>query len=234
MPSTDSIATFTRDGKPAALKSLLLVVFFGPIAFFTGERIAGILGTSVPVAQTIGVVVPTGVVVLLAAYFGGSGTVAFHDGRIETKRRTVAYGDVAVAVREEQFSDRLFGTATFRLFIPDGTSLTLRSVNDPDAVGRLLAEHLTVPAQQGSQPSDAGDEGDGPEYITGRQQFWAYWRADEPLPDTAVVTLDDLKRVMGVDALRVDRIDGVDMRDADGLSDIQQTDVTSSSSNPGP
>jgi|GEM_PF-6286630 len=230
MSVAEPIATFTRDGKPAALKSSLLVLFFGPIAVFMGGRIAATIGTSVQVAQVAGTIVPTGLVVMVGYYFGSRGTVTIYEDRISTDHRSVSDEEVAVAVREEHVSDRVFGTATFRLFVPDATSVTLRSVEEPDEVGRLLANNLNRPSRQvANAPATRDDGSEGPEYIEDRWQFWDYWRADEPLPDTAVVRLEDLKRVMDVSALEVNRIDGVDMRDADGLSDVQTDDVTASS-----
>jgi hypothetical protein len=233
MTSGEPTATFTRDGKPAALKSLLFVLFFGPIAFFTGDTIASTLGTGVTVARVAGTVVPTAAVMILGYHFGGRGTVSFGGDGIDVRGQRVGYEDVAVAVRKGGLSNRLFGTATFELFVPGGTTRTMRYVRDPDAVEELLTEHLPTPRTQLDESSAAkADQApeDGPERIETGRQFWAYWNGDDRLPETAVVTLDELKRVMDVSAVTVDRIDTVDMRDADGLSDIEKDDVTSSSS----
>lgn len=234
MSSDQPIATVDRDGKPAALKSLVLVLFFGPLgAFFGGEPVASALGTGVMVGRVVAGVVPTVLVALLAYFFGGRGTVSFHEDFVRLRHQTVPYEDVTVAVREDSFADRLFGTSTFRLVVLDGTNMTLRYAKEPDEVSRLLAEKLTVPAEQFAEaPAERGEDSraDGPDFMEERWQFWEYWRGDEQLPETALVGLEDLERVMDVGAVSVRYLDSVDMRDADGLSDIDKDDVTSSSS----
>ena len=220
--------SFGRDGKPAALKSLLFVLFFGPIGFFMGGAVASTLGTSVVVGQVATAVVPTVLVALLGYVFGGRGTLVFGDEGVQFGDRSVPYGDVAVAVREEHLSNRLFGTATFELVVLGGQNMTVRYVQQPEEVARLLADRLTPPAEQQAAAPETTDA-DGRELLEERWRFWDYWRADEPLPETAVVDLSECKRVMDVSAVDLDRIDGVDMSDAAGLSDIEKSDVTASS-----
>jgi len=232
MSSGEPIATFTRDGRPAALRSLVLIIFFAPLGYFAGETVASTLGVGVMAGRVVAAVVPTVLVAVLGYRMGGRGTVAFYDDAVELRDRRVRYDDVTVALRE----DASFGTATFKLVVLGEGNLTLRYLREPDEVGRALARHLPTPADQLAQaPAEQGERAaSGTDRMEYRWEFWEYWRADEPLPETAVVDLATLKRVLGVSAVDPARLDRVDMTDANGLSDIEKSDVTSSNSTGAP
>lgn len=225
MGSQQPIATFSRDGKPAAFRSVLLVLFFGPLGFFFGDSLGSMLGIGANPGRAIAIVVPTVLFVIFGYVMGGRGTVEFYDDAVRKQERRIPYEDVALAVRE----DVSFGTATFELVVLGGTNLTLRYVKNPDEVERLLARNLTAPADQlAAAPEDPETAEGDRQRIEDRWTFWEFWRSDEPLPESAVVDHDYLRDVMDVGSVDPNRIDRVDVRDKRALSDISKNDVTAS------
>lgn len=226
--------TFGRDGKPAAVKSLIVAPFFGFVgAYFGGDAVASALGTGTVTGQAVAGAVPVVLLGLLAYAAGGRGSVSFRPDSVDLHDESVPYEAVAVAVRKSTVLGDLFGTGTFELVVPGTTNLTLRYVRQPGEVSRLLAEWLTPPAEQlAEKPGGTTESGDGsePDHLDERWELWQYWQAADELPETAVVSMETVEDVMDVDAVNLDRLDGVDLRDVEALSDVDESDVTSSGS----
>jgi hypothetical protein len=233
MSATDTLDSFERSGWPGVFRAFILVPVTAVVVVLVARQaVAPSLATRPLPEQAIVGVVPGLLFCLLAYYFGGKGTVIFHTDHVEFRGRTMAYDDVAVAVRQDTGVMRLFGTATFDLFVPGETNLRMKYVKRPDEVEHVLDGTLAPPSEQLSEmPADAVSGVDGA--IERRWQFWDYWQADASLPETAVVAYDDLKSVLEVGGLKVRYLDSVDMTNAEGLSDIDKNDVTSSNTNAG-
>jgi hypothetical protein len=167
---------------------------------------------------------------LFALFSGGKATI--YSDHLEYRTQSVRFDRVAVAVRKSSRSERLSRTATFELFVPGGDTVSVTQISKPDEFERVLRTHLATPNAQLAEGSDdrtgAVQQHHGTDRIGDRRTFWQYWQADEPLPEVAVVDKATLKSVMDVDSLSVDRLDRVELDNAQALSDISEAAVTPS------
>lgn len=233
MTQGEPIAVFERDWKPAVWGSLILVPVFVVVAVLVRGDVAAALGTGDIVAVVVlsgGLSVAT---VLVAAHRARSrGPVAFYQDSLAVDGEIVGYDQVAVAVHQDaDVSDDAVGdtgTGSFELFVPGGDVVRFAHVEDPESVVEILADRIPAPADRvDPDAAPADDGGREPVYIETPRRFWDYWRADRALPETAVVGDETLKDALAVDAYELEKLDGVDVRAADGLSDFNQYDLIS-------
>lgn len=233
MTQREPVAVFGRDWKPAAWGSLILVPVFVVVAILVRDDVAATLGTG----DVAAVVVLSGglsvVTVLVAAWRGASrDPVTFYPDHVAVDGQTVGYDRVAVAIHQDaDVSDDAVGdvgTGSFELFVPGGDVVRFAHVEDPESVVEVLADRIPAPADRvDGDAAPADDGGREPVYIETPRRFWDYWRADRPLPETAVVGDETLKNALAVDAYELEKLDGVDVRAADGLSDLRKYDLIS-------
>jgi len=239
MSDARPLARFERDRKPALLRTLLFTpLFFAFVGYFFGGGVGPALGVGDLAGRVIAILGLVTVVVLLVYWQAGTGTVNLYPdaftltegGRVT---KSVDFDDVAFAVRTESFAEGLFGTATFELVAIGSGGVEIQYVTRPDELERRLGETLPTPADRFEGPPADGSANGRARRSTSLdtpRSFWAYWRADAPLPGESVVTRDRVEDVMDVDGVSFSKLDGVDVRDAEGLSDVDADDVTSSDS----
>ncbi|MFC5279075.1 hypothetical protein ACFPM1_09945 [Halorubrum rubrum] len=232
MTDREPIAVFGRDWKPAVWGNVfVLFLLVTIVAVFVRGPIASALKTG----ELVGVLVVSLSSTLLATIVTAwrhrnKAPVAFYRDHVAFDGTDVPYEDIAVAIHEDAdgSTDALgnFGTGRFALFVPGGTDLRFDYVQNPGEVERVLADNISAPADQLDDGSASGTDENGREYITDRGRFWNYWRADRQLPETAVIDGGLLETVLEVDSYNLELLDRVDMTDAEGLSNIDQSDVT--------
>jgi hypothetical protein len=224
MSSQEPAATFTKSRIPTFLGWLPIALVILIAAFILDDR--GVVELSLPAAAGLAVGVP-----LLFSLFAG-GTATIYPDRLDFRTQSVKFDSVAVAVREESLTGRLTGTATFDLFVPGSDTVSVTPIRQPDEFEQVLETHLPTPGEQLTEGQDERTEATRQQlkgdHIGDRRTFWEYWRADERLPETAVISKATLKSVMEVGDVEVEKLDEVEMDDGEGLSDINERDVTSS------
>jgi len=235
MSTKEPIANFSRSRIPTFLGWLPFTVLgLGMVGIPLHIEEIVVLGSgSLP--ETVVPMALAGIplALLFALFSGGKATI--YSDHLEYRTQSVRFDRVAVAVRKSSRSERLSRTATFELFVPGGDTVSVTQISKPDEFERVLSTHLTAPETQLAEGRDARAEAtqqhpetDG---IGDRSTFWAYWQADEPLPDVAVIDRATLKAVMDVDYVLVSKLESVDVADIEALSDIPQRHVTPTGSN---
>lgn len=232
MSTKEPIANFSRSRIPTFLGWLPFTVLgLGMVGIpLHAEEVVVLGGGSLP--ETAGPMALLGIPLALVFSLFAGGTASIYPDQLEYRSQSVRFGQVAVAVRSTSLTERLSGTATFELFVPGSDAVSVTQLRRPDEFERVLGEHLDAPSAQLAGGRDERAEAVQQQFdvdlIGDRATFWEYWQADEPLPELAVVDKARLKALMGVSRLVVDKLNGVELDDAEALSDISEAAVTPS------